>query len=120
MKKQIIVALAFSVGAFSFAQKKELKAVEKAIKGANYAEAKAALKQAEALISAMDDKLKDKYYFLEAQALYAGGAGSMDEVDKALANLSKAEGSLKAETALYGVLHSPNHRLCRNIHGISQ
>ncbi|WP_027137431.1 tetratricopeptide repeat protein [Gaetbulibacter saemankumensis] len=99
MKKQIIVALALSVSAFSFAQKKELKAVEKAIKSANYAEAKAALKQAEALISAMDDKLKEKYYFLEAQTLYAGGAGSMADVDKALANLSKTDGTYKDESA---------------------
>src|SRR5690606_27696165 len=71
MKKQIIIALAISISAFSFAQKKELKAVEKAIKGNNYAEAKSALKQAESLMSAMDEKAKAQYYYLHAQALYA-------------------------------------------------
>ena len=53
MKKQLIIALAFSISAFSFAQKKELKSAEKAIKSNNFAEAKAALSQAEALMSAI-------------------------------------------------------------------
>ncbi|MFI1743178.1 tetratricopeptide repeat protein [Thalassobellus sediminis] len=99
MKKQIIIALALSIGAFSFAQKKELKAVEKAIKGNNFAEAKAALKQAEGLMSAMDEKSKTKYYYLLGQALYAGGAGSMDDVDNALESLEKAEGAYGTEIA---------------------
>ena len=50
MKKQLIIALAFSISAFSFAQKKELKTAEKAIKNNNYAEAKVAIDQAEGLI----------------------------------------------------------------------
>tara|TARA_R110002050_G_scaffold233063_2_gene368735 strand:+ start:3868 stop:5115 length:1248 start_codon:yes stop_codon:yes gene_type:complete len=99
MKKQIIIALAFSISAFSFAQKKELKAVEKAIKGNNYAEAKAALKQAEGLMSAMDEKSKTKYYYLLGQALYAGGAGSMDDVDGALESLEKVKGAYSSEIA---------------------
>ncbi len=99
MKKQIIIALAFSISAFSFAQKKELKAVEKAIKSNNYAEAKAALKQAEGLMSAMDKKSKTKYYYLLGKAFYAGGAGSMADVDKALESLDKAEGAYETEIA---------------------
>ena len=99
MKKQIIIALAFSISAFSFAQKKELKAVEKAIKGSNYAEAKAALKQAEGLMSEMDEKSKTKYYYLLGQALYAGGAGSMEDVDGALDSLEKAKGAYGSEIA---------------------
>ncbi|MGE5944644.1 MAG: hypothetical protein ACM31G_09925, partial [Flavobacteriales bacterium] len=93
MKKQIIIALAISISAFSFAQKKELKAVEKAIKGNNYAEAKSALKQAESLMSAMDEKAKAQYYYLNAQALYAGGAGSMADIDAAIESLGKVEGA---------------------------
>lgn len=99
MKKQIIIALAFSISAFSFAQKKELKAVEKAIKGNNYAEAKSALKQAESLMSAMDEKTKAQYYYLNAQALYAGGAGSMADIDAAIESLGKVEGAYTAESA---------------------
>ncbi|MFI1771467.1 tetratricopeptide repeat protein [Thalassobellus citreus] len=99
MKKQIIIALALSIGAFSFAQKKELKAVEKAIKGNNYAEAKAALKQAEGLMSAMDEKSKSKYYYLLGKALYAGGAGSLNDVDGALESLGKVKGAYSSEIA---------------------
>ena len=69
MKKQLIIALAFSISAFSFAQKKELKTVEKAIKNNNFAEAKTAVAQAEALLSAMDEKTKAKFYYLKGQAL---------------------------------------------------
>ena len=39
MKKQIVLGLAFMIGAISFGQKKEMKAAEKAIKSNNYADA---------------------------------------------------------------------------------
>ncbi|WP_242205248.1 tetratricopeptide repeat protein [Aestuariivivens insulae] len=99
MKKQVIVALAVSIGAFSFAQKKELKTAEKAIKGTNYAEAKAALNQAKALMSAMDEKNKAKYYYLLGQALYAGGAGSNQDIDQALESFNKVDGAYGSEIA---------------------
>ena len=98
MKKQILVAIACLVVAFAFAQKKELKAAEKAIKSNNYAEAKAALGQAEGMLSSMDDKLTSKYHLLKAQALYAGGSGNQDDVDKAIEEL-KAVGSSDAADA---------------------
>jgi tetratricopeptide (TPR) repeat protein len=100
MKKQIIIALTFSICAFSFAQKKELKTAEKAIKGNNFAEAKAALKEAEALMSSMDDKLKAQYYYLNAEAMYANGAGSIKDIDAALESLNKVQGSLDSEVTL--------------------
>lgn len=97
MKKQLIIALAFSISAFSFAQKKELRSAEKAIKGNNFAEAKAALNQAKALMSSMDDKSKAKYYYLLGQAFYANGAGSMQDIDKALESLENVKGAYVAE-----------------------
>ena len=101
MKKQVTIALALCIGAFSFGQKKELKTAEKAIKNVNFAEAKAALKQVEGLMSSMDEKSKAKYYYLFGQALYAGGAGSSGDIDKALESLGKVEGAYKTEiTAL--------------------
>ncbi|WP_418603258.1 tetratricopeptide repeat protein [Hwangdonia sp.] len=101
MKKQLIIALAISISAFSFAQKKELRSAEKAIKGNNFAEAKAALNQAEALMTSMDDKNKAKYYYLLGQALYANGAGSSQDIDKALESLENVNGAYGAEvTAL--------------------
>lgn len=101
MKKQIIIALAFSISAFSFAQKKELRSAEKAIKATNFAEAKTALNLAKGLMSSMDAKNKAKYYYLLGQALYAGGAGTSKDIDMALESLSKVEGAYAAEiTAL--------------------
>jgi len=97
MKKQLIIALAFSISAFSFAQKKELKTAEKAIKNNNYAEAKAAINQAEGLISAMDEKSKSKFYYLKGQALYANGKGSMGDIDSAIESLGNVKGAYSSE-----------------------
>ena len=99
MKKQFIIALAVSICTFSFAQKKELKNVEKAIKNVNFSEAKAALNQAKALMASMDEKSKNKYYYLFGKALYANGAGSTEDIDKALESLSKVKGAYKDEIA---------------------
>ena len=41
MKKQVLVALALSVSLYTLAQKKEVKAFEKAVKKENFTEAKA-------------------------------------------------------------------------------
>ena len=91
MKKLVLIALAFSIGSYSFAQKKEIKMAEKAIKKSNYAEAKAAINQAEALLSSMDDKMKNKFYLLKGQALYAGGAGTDVDIDSAIESLKNLQ-----------------------------
>lgn len=89
MKNQIIIALAFLISMASFAQKKELRAVERAIKDNNYSEAKASLTQVEAMLPTMDDKYKSEYYFLKGQAFYANGAGSNKDIETALESLGK-------------------------------
>lgn len=89
MKNQIIIALALLVSTLSFAQKNELKAAEKAIKSGNYADAKAAINSAEALIASADDKTKAQFYFLKGQALYANGAGTNSDVDQAIESFDK-------------------------------
>ena len=90
MKKQVIIALALFVSVFTFAQKKEVRALEKAIKNDNYAEAKTLATQLEAQVSAMDDKLKTSYYLSAAKAFYANGTASNSDLDKAVENVSKA------------------------------
>ncbi len=97
MKKQIVVALAILIGAFSFAQKKELKAVEKAIKGNNFAEAKSVLTQVESLIGSADAKIQSKYYLLKGKALYANGAGSNADFESAIENFDKVGSEYSAE-----------------------
>lgn len=89
MKKQIVVALAILVSTFSFAQKKELKTAEKAIKSGNFADAKSALMSAESLLGTADEKTKAKYYFLMGQAQYANGTGSNEDVAGAIASFDK-------------------------------
>lgn len=91
MKKQLVLGLALMVGLFTFAQKKELKAAEKAIKSNNYADAKSEVKNAEAFLSVMDDKTRAKYYFLNGQALYANGTGSDTDIREALNSFKMVE-----------------------------
>ncbi|WP_194766463.1 tetratricopeptide repeat protein [Tamlana sp. I1] len=95
MKKQVLVALAISISALSFAQKKELKQAEKAIKANNFAAAKAALMRAESYD--MDGANQSKYYYLEAQSLYANGKGSMEDFDAAIKSLNKVKDSYTSE-----------------------
>ena len=83
------LVLVFTVATMSFAQKNEVKAIEKALKNSNFADAKSAVGAAEALKGNMDDKTKAKFYFLKAQALYANGAGTDAEVDEAIATLDE-------------------------------
>ncbi|MFK8036783.1 MAG: tetratricopeptide repeat protein [Crocinitomicaceae bacterium] len=96
MKKLLLIALAFSISTISFAQKKELKSAEKAIKKSNYAEAKSAIAQAEALLGSMDEKSKNKFYLLKGKALYAGGAGSESDFDMAVKSLKNLNNSTEA------------------------
>ncbi|WP_415190601.1 tetratricopeptide repeat protein [Psychroserpens sp.] len=91
MKKQFIFALVLLLGALSFAQKKELKTVEKAIKSGNFADAKSAIKSTEPLMANADDKLKAKFYFLKGQALYANGTGSNTDIDQAIESFDMVE-----------------------------
>ncbi len=84
MKTKVIIALALLVSSFSFSQKDELKAAEKALKNNNFADAKTAIQSAEALIGSADDKTKAKFYYLKGQALYADGNGSNDDINAAI------------------------------------
>lgn len=97
MKKQLILALAFSINAFSFAQKKELKIIEKAVKKENFADAKAALPQVEGLLSSMDEKSKAKFYYLKGQVLYANGKGVDANLDTIIESFNKAKEGYTSE-----------------------
>ena len=64
MKKTILIFSALLITAFSFAQKKELRAAEKALKKENLAEAKTILEGLSGTIQSADAKYIAKYYFL--------------------------------------------------------
>ena len=52
------------------AQKKELRAVSKALGKANFEQAATALAAAEALMSSMDEKQKGQFYFYKSKLLF--------------------------------------------------
>jgi hypothetical protein len=89
MKKLMTLVLLLAFTTMSFAQKNEIKAIEKALKSANFADAKTAVAAADGLVGSMDDKSKAKFYLLKAKALYANGAGTDTNIDDAIASLDK-------------------------------
>ncbi len=96
MKRIFLIAMATSVSMFSFAQKKELKAAEKALKAGKAAEAKATLTSIASLAEA-NAKYKDQYFYLKGQA-----ANNLAEYDDAIAALKQVGGKKAgdAETLL--------------------
>jgi tetratricopeptide (TPR) repeat protein len=94
MKKLVTLICALVITGL-YAQKSEVKALEKALKKPDYAAAKAAMQSAETLMGSMDEKTKEKYLVLKARTLYAGGSCTDDDLMKSLEALS----SLKEMTS---------------------
>ena len=61
MKKLFILTLTFLVFQFNYAQKKELKSVDKLLKSGDFIAAKASLELVSNLITTSDDKTKAKF-----------------------------------------------------------
>lgn len=91
MKKLITIIGALLIGFSSFGQKDEMKALEKALKRGEYANAKEAAMSANALVGNMDDKTKAEFYFFKAQAMYANGQGSDADIDVAIESIDKVK-----------------------------
>ncbi|WP_027075441.1 tetratricopeptide repeat protein [Maribacter antarcticus] len=97
MKRKILIVAAFSFTIMGMAQKNEIKAAEKAIKGGDIASAKIALEAAEGTISEADEKLQAQYYFTKGK-IYNDLAKKGDEsaYEQAVASFKKI---LELETA---------------------
>lgn len=67
MKRKILIVAAFSFAVAGMAQKNEIKAAKKALKGGDIASAKTALEAAEGTISGADEKLQAQYYFTKGK-----------------------------------------------------
>ena len=67
MRNQLLVIALGFMTVVSFAQKKELKTAEKAIKNQDYSAALSAINAAKVLNADTDSKLKTKFYFLKGQ-----------------------------------------------------
>lgn len=89
MKKLLTLVLLLAISSMTFAQKSEVRDIEKALKDSNFGDAKSAVTIAEAMMGEMDDKTKTKFYYLKAQALYADGQGSDADIDEAIASLDQ-------------------------------
>ncbi|WP_299210352.1 tetratricopeptide repeat protein [uncultured Dokdonia sp.] len=100
-----VVALAFGISAF--AQKKEVKAIEKAIKSGSYGEAKNLVGAAEALIGSMDDKTKESFYLAKAQA-YLGvdntNAADLKVAAESFSKLKDTKYNAEAEAGISNVV----------------
>jgi tetratricopeptide (TPR) repeat protein len=86
MKKQVLALALLGMTSVAFAQKNEVKALEKAVKSEKYADTKALIAVAESVISNADDKTKAKYYYLKAKAMlngsdYSGMSKSLEEFE---------------------------------------
>lgn len=75
----LLVMLALSISVF--AQKKELKKADKALKKKEYVAALDLLKIAEPLLAEADTKLKEKYFYIKAKSIFGDGENrEADEV----------------------------------------
>ncbi|NER11883.1 tetratricopeptide repeat protein [Leptobacterium flavescens] len=103
MRKQILIFSALAISTISFAQKKELKSAEKALKGGNTAEAQTALSAAEPLLANADVKTKAKFYLLKGKVKHdMAKKGTGDAYTEAVAAfkevISIEDGSKKTYT----------------------
>lgn len=78
MKTKIFILAAMSFTMVGFAQKNEIKAAEKALKGGDSAGAKTSLEAASGVISGADEKVQAHYYYLKGK-IYADLAKKGDD-----------------------------------------
>ncbi len=92
MKTKILILVAMSFTMVGFAQKNEIKAADKALKGGDAASAKTSLEAAAGVIDAADVKVQAQYYFLRGK-IYADLAkkGDNSAFDTAISSFNKAE-----------------------------
>ena len=83
MKTKILMIAALVVTTMTFAQKKEVKALEKAVKSGSFGQAKTLVTAAEGLASVMDAKTKEKFLLLKAQAFLGVDNTNIEDLEKA-------------------------------------
>jgi len=91
MKNHKLIVIIFTLIFFnSFAQKKELKAVEKALKTKDFVAAKENIVEVEKYdLQDADNKIKIKYHYLKGVSYYADGESSLADAYLALDNFKK-------------------------------
>jgi tetratricopeptide (TPR) repeat protein len=95
MKKQILALTVGLISVATFAQKDELKAVEKALKKGQFNEAKATIATLEGAEDSMDAKYKAKYLFLKGSAYGKSNITKAADAYNALISFEKESGKPK-------------------------
>lgn len=95
MKKQLLALTIGLLSVASFAQKNELKAVEKALKKGQFKEAKATIATLEGSEDSIEPKYKAKYYFLKGQAYGKSNIKKAADAYQNLFDFEKESGKLK-------------------------
>lgn len=103
MKTKILLIAALALATITFAQKKEVKALEKAIKSGSYGEAKTLVGAADALMGSMDDKTKEKFNLLKAQAFLGVGNKNIADLKQAAEAFKSLEGTKYAADGKTGL-----------------
>jgi len=107
MKTKFLFIIALAFGVSTFAQKKEVKAIQKAIKSGSYATAKDLVGKAGVLIGSMDDKTKQSFLLAKAQAFLGVNNKNADDLKVAAAAYNELKGtkfSSEAETGISNVV----------------
>lgn len=102
MRKQLL-ALVLLISAVTFAQKNEIKEIEKALKSGNFIAAQSAVTNAEGVMTNADAKTKAKYYYLKGKAFLGNGnVVNVKNIKEAKASFDKSnelsKGKYKSET----------------------
>lgn len=100
MKQLFILTVAFFISALSFAQKKEIKAVEKAIKANDFPQAQELITDLSPMLMSMDEKTKVKYLFNKGKAYYANGKGSSKDIMTAINSFNNIKNGAYAKEIL--------------------
>ena len=90
MKTRILITGLAFMSAMSFAQKKEIKKAEKAIKSNEFSEAITYLNEAEPLLGAADNETKAQYYAARGEALLGSGSSDYTKLKGAADAFSQA------------------------------
>jgi tetratricopeptide (TPR) repeat protein len=114
--KQLILTLALGfITIGTFAQKKELKAIEKAIKNKDFTTALSSVKALKGMEASMDAKYKAKYYFLKGQALagknnFQGAADTFNKLFAYETEIGKQKYTKEAEPLLLNLVRKVSNK----------
>ncbi len=107
MKKLVVTAAFIGISAFTFAQDKEIKKAQKAIKKGDFTEAMQYVNEAESLIAGADNDTKTEFYLAKAETILGTAGNDSAKLQNAadafmMAQKSNVENKMAAEMDLVG------------------